>query len=330
MRDVADRAEVSVTTVSHVINNTRHVSDELSQRVITAMDELGYQPNILARSLRRGETKTVGVILPDSSNPYFAELARGIEDSSFEKGYSVILCNSDNSTEKERLYTKVLAEKQVDGIVMVPSTDSPESIIELLNRKIALVLVDRFVSDVDVDYVLVDNKSGGDIAVQHLIDLGHKRIGCVLGLKKVLSSDARLEGYRQALNRNGIAYQEEFVYQGNFQYKSGFEAAEKLLSKDNKPSAIFACNDLMAVGVVSNALERGFSIPDHLSVVGFDDIPLATYANPPITTINQPKYGMGALATEMLLQRMRNPQIETRREILDLKIVIRKSTAQFN
>jgi len=159
-------------------------------------------------------------------------------------------------------------EKQVDGIVMVLATDSPESVFELLNRKTALVLVDRFVPDLDVDYVLVDNKSGGEIAVQHLIDMRHKRIGCVLGPDRVFSSDARLEGYRNALRKNGIPYREDFVFQGDFQYKSGFEAAEKMLSMQNMPSAVFACNDLMAVGVVSNALEWGFSIPENLSIVG--------------------------------------------------------------
>lgn len=328
MRDVADRAGVSVTTVSHVVNNTRPVSDELHHRVSSAMDELGYQPNVLARSLRRGETHTVGVILPDSSNPYFAELARCIEDHSFEKGYSVILCNSDNNTDKERLYTQVLADKQVDGIVMVAAGDSVENINGLLNRGIHLVLVDRFIPEVQVDFVLVDNKKGAKIATQHLIELGHKSIGCIVGPKNVILSKERLEGYRQALIENGIPYRNELVIEGDFQYKDGFEAANKLLSVNVEPTAIFATNDLMAVGAVSSGLERGLSIPGQLSVIGFDNIPLASYANPPITTIDQPKSEIGALATEILLHRMGDPDIQPRVEILDPKIVVRKSTSR--
>ncbi len=327
MRDVAERAGVSVTTVSHVINDTRPVSEALRDKVRVAMVELGYQPNTLARSLRRGETHTIGIIVPDSANPFFAEVARGVEDASFECGYSVILCNTDNDLEKERLYTSLLVKKQVDGILFVAAGLSAENIQALQAREMPLVLVDRQVAGVDVDSVLTDNARGGWLATQHLIDLGHCRIGCVIGPSDLTPSAARSFGYRKALDEAGIQVDEALIVRGDFQYESGYEAASQLLSIPEPPSAIFACNDLMAVGVLSSALERGIQIPGELSVVGFDDVRLAVYANPPITTVKQPKYEMGVLAAQMLLERMHEPALKPRTELLETRLVVRHSTA---
>lgn len=327
MRDVAKRAGVSVTTVSHVINQTRPVSDELRGRVLAAMEELGYQPNTLARSLRRGETHTIGIIVPDSANPFFAEVARGIEDTSFEHGYSVILCNTDNDLDKESLYTNVLVKKQVDGILFVAAGLSAENIQALQGREMPLVIVDRQVPGVEVDSVLTDNTRGGWQATLHLIEFGHRRIGCIVGPSDLTPSAARVTGYRQALGESGIPYDEALIVKGDFQYESGYEAAHMLLTKDDPPTAIFACNDLMAVGALSNALEKGLEIPADLSVVGFDDVRPALYANPPITTVKQPKYEIGVLATRMLLERMRDPATPPRTRILDTHLVIRRSTA---
>ncbi|MCK4900317.1 MAG: LacI family DNA-binding transcriptional regulator, partial [Anaerolineales bacterium] len=237
MRDVAERASVSVTTVSHVINQSRPVSDELRGRVLAAMEELGYQPNTLARSLRRGETHTIGIIIPDSANPFFAEVARGIENTSFEHGYSVILCNTDNDLERESLYTDVLVKKQVDGILFVAAGLSAENIQALQKRGIPLVIVDRQVSGVEVDSVLTDNVQGGLLATRHLIDLGHNRIGCIVGPSDLTPSAARVTGYQQALNEAGISYDEVLIVKGDFQYESGFEAANRLLSMDDSPTA---------------------------------------------------------------------------------------------
>lgn len=329
MRDVAERASVSVTTVSHVINQSRPVSDELRGRVLAAMEELGYQPNTLARSLRRGETHTIGIIIPDSANPFFAEVARGIENTSFEHGYSVILCNTDNDLERESLYTDVLVKKQVDGILFVAAGLSAENIQALQKRGIPLVIVDRQVSGVEVDSVLTDNVQGGLLATRHLIELGHNRIGCIVGPSDLTPSAARITGYQQALNEAGISYDEALIVKGDFQYESGFEAANKLLSMDDSPTAIFAFNDLMAVGALSNALERGLEIPTDLSVVGFDDVRPALYANPPITTVRQPKYEIGVLATQMLLERMHDPTLPPRTHVLETQLVIRHSTAPF-
>ncbi len=284
MRHVAERAGVSVTTVSHVINETRPVSEELRQRVLAAMDELGYQPNRLARSLRRGKTHTFGMIIPDNANPFFAEMARGVEDTSFGQGYSVILCNSDGDLDKELLYTNMLAEKRVDGILFVAAGLSTERILDLQARQMPLVLVDRDLPNAAVDSVLTDNAQGGWLATRHLIELGHRRIGCIIGPSDITPSAERITGYRRALHESDIPVDEALIVKGDFQYASGYRAASQLLAMDAPPTAIFACNDLMAVGAISAALKAGSQVPADLSVVGFDDVRLASFANPPLTT----------------------------------------------
>ncbi|MEE8391967.1 MAG: LacI family DNA-binding transcriptional regulator [Anaerolineae bacterium] len=327
MRDVAEHAGVSVTTVSHVINETRPVSDELQQRVLVAMQELGYQPNLLARGLRRGETHTIGMITPDNANPFFAEVARGVEDTSFERGYSVILCNSDGDLNKELLYANVLSEKRVDGILFVAVGVSTEHIRDLQAQRMPLVVVDRDIPDVDVDSVLTDNARGGWLATHHLIELGHRRIGCISGPSDVTPSAERVTGYWLALDEGSIPVDEALVMKGDFQYESGYQAAHQLLSMSDPPTAIFACNDLMAIGAIRAALELGRQVPADLSVIGFDDVPLASFANPPLTTIVQPKYEIGTVATTMLLERMRDLDMPPHRRVLDTSLLIRQSTA---
>jgi LacI family transcriptional regulator len=327
MRDVAERAGVSVSTISHVINETRPVSDELRQRVLAAMDELGYQPNRLARSLRRGETHTIGMVVPDSANPFFAEVARGIEDTSFEYGYSLILCNSDGDLEKELFYTNVLTEKQVDGILFVAAGVSTEHICALQERHIPVVVVDREIPNVSVDEVLTDNARGGWLATRHLLELGHRRFGCITGPSNLTPSAERVTGYRQAVEEDGVPVDEVLIVKGDFQYEGGYRAARQLLAMDDPPTAIFACNDLMAVGAISAAVELGRKVPSDLSVVGFDDVPLASFTNPPLTTVVQLKYEMGVIATTMLLERMHDCDMPPRRRMLDTTLVIRQSTA---
>lgn len=327
MRDVAERAGVSVTTVSHVVNNTRKVNPETRDRVEQAMLTLGYHPNVLARSLRRGESHTIGIILPDNTNPYFAEVVRGIEDSSFSQGYSVILCNSDNDLEKERLYTNVLLEKQVDGVIFVAAGLSAKNIENLKKRGVPFVLVDRRVPETEADYVLGDNQGGGFLAANHLIELGHRAIACLAGPEGVKLSSERIAGYRQALQAADIPYNPGWVVEGDFQYQSGYDAAQRLFASQPAPTAIFACNDLMAIGVYRYAHEHGFNIPEKLSVVGFDDVRLAAYTNPPLTTIRQSKHEMGTLAARLLLERMARPDLAPRLEILNTQLIVRESTA---
>jgi LacI family transcriptional regulator len=328
MRDVAERAGVSVTSVSHVINQTRLVSDDLRERVLTAMNELGYQPNALARSLRRKETYTIGVIMTNSADPFFAEVTRGVEDACFEQGYNIILCNSDSDLDKELFYTNELIKKRVDGILFLAAGGkSTQHIRTMQERKTPLVVVDRYIPDLAVDTVLIDNARGGWLATHHLIELGHRRIGCITGPSDLTLSAERVTGYRRALQEAGILVDEGLIVKGNFQYETGYQAAQQFLTETKPPTAIFACNDLMAIGVINAAVKQGWQVPDRLSVIGFDDIRMAAYTNPLLTTVAQPKYEMGSIATTMLLERIHQQEMAPRQKLLDTHLVVRESTA---
>jgi LacI family transcriptional regulator len=328
MRDVAERAGVSVTSVSHVINQTRVVSGELRERVLNAMNELGYQPNALARSLRRKETYTVGVIMTNSADPFFAEVTRGVEDTCFDQGYNIILCNSDSDLDKELFYTSVLTKKRVDGILFLAAGGkSTEHIRTVQKRGTPLVVVDRYIPDIAVDTVLIDNAHGGWLATHHLIELGHQCIGCITGPSDLTLSAERVTGYRRALQEAGLRIDESLIVKGDFQYESGYRAAQQFLARPTPPTAIFACNDLMAIGAMNAAIKQGCQSPAQLSVIGFDDIRPASYTNPLLTTVAQPKYEMGSIATTMLLERIHNQDMPPRQKLLDTYLVVRESTA---
>jgi LacI family transcriptional regulator len=291
------------------------------------MEELGYKPNALARALRRQKSNTLGMIVPDSANPFFAEVARAIEDASFAQNYSVILCNSEGDLEKQQAYTNVLIENRVAGILFVAAGVSTELINDLSRRRVPLIVVDREVPGVEVDTVMTNHAQGGCLATQHLFDLGHRRIACIAGNSEVSPSAERLTGYQQTLKKNGLAYDEALVVKGDFQYESGYQATSYLLTLKAPPTAVFACNDLMAVGCISAASEFGLRVPDDFSVVGFDDVRLASFTNPPLTTISQPKAKIGTLATKMLLERLNDLDAPPRFERLDTQLRIRRSTA---
>lgn len=323
MKEVAERAGVSLTTVSHVINNTRFVSEGVTLRVKAAMQELDYRPNELARSLRRGQTNTIGLILPDSSNPYFAEIGQAIESYAFDSGYSVILGNTAGEIKKEDHYITVLITKQVAGIIFVATGDRTASVKELLAQNFPVVLVDRDLDDIQVDAVLLDNHQCGYIATKHLIELGHECIGLITGPFHLTPSADRIIGYKDALAEANLKCDDQLIIKGNFHPKSGYEAANMLLTLPNRPTAIFAVNDLMAMGVIRAAAEHGLKVPDDLAIVGFDDIELASYTIPPLTTISQPINEMGQIAVELLTERIDQPDLEPRRIIINGELVVR-------
>ncbi len=328
IRDVAERAGVSTATVSHILNGTRHVSDKLKERVRQAMVELNYKPNALARSLRQKKTCTLGIIVPDSANPYFAEVARGVEDACFDQGYNVILCNSDTDLEKEALYIKVLVEKQVDGICLVAaSSQTIEKYLDAAPQlQIPMVLIDRENPNIVADSVVVENTAGGIKAVEHLLSLGHQRIGCITGPPDLMNSQKRSDGYRQAIQQAGLPLDKSLVVEGDFRYEGGYDATKHLLSLTNPPTAVFACNDLMAVGAISAVVSLGLSVPEDVSIVGFDDIHLAVFANPSLTTVVQPKHEMGVMAAQILLQRIKEPDMPPNRHLLKTYLLARDST----
>jgi LacI family transcriptional regulator len=331
VRDVATRAGVSVATVSRVINETSPVSDKLSARVLAAVDELGYQPNRLARSLRRGETQTLGLIVPNIADPFFAEMARCVENAGTERGYSVIVCSADHNVERELFYVRLLSERQVDGILFVAAQLGKEQTRGVLNQGVPVVVVDRAMPGLGVDSVLVDNLCGGWLATRHLIELGHHRIACITTSLDTGPFVERYEGYRRALDESGLPVIETLVVRSPQAYdmhERGYEAACNLLSASELPTALFVCNDLMAIGALNAAADRGFQVPGDVSVVGYDDIYVASLVRPALTTIAQPVAETGALATSMLLERVRDPDLPPRNVVLEARLVLRGSTAR--
>ncbi len=325
LKDVAERAGVSTATVSHVINETRFVSDELKARVHQAMEELNYHPNAIARSLRRRSTHNIGMIVPDISYPFLAEVARGVENAGFELGYNVILCDSNGDLEREADYIQLLQEKKADGIVFVAAGESSSHVQALIEQGMPVVVCDRELAGVEVDTVIADNVGSGYQATEHLIELGHRRIGCIAGPPMLEISSKRVAGYRRALEQHGLPRREELMAQGDFRSRGGYEAMGELLTLDEPPTAVFACNDLMAIGAICAASQERLRIPQDIAIVGCDDIALASFTNPSLTTVAQPKHELGAAAVEMLVERIRDKSKPTTRRLLPTELVLRDS-----
>jgi LacI family transcriptional regulator len=324
MKQVAERAGVSTSTVSHVINQTRAVSADVRARVHAIIAELRYVPSAVARSLKSDRTRTLGLMVPDNANPCYAELIRGIEDTAFARGYHLILCNADDDQHKQVAYLRGLMEKRIDGLVLVAVEAGDELALLLREQRVPLVLVDRAVSGVAADFIETDQVTGGYVATRHLIELGHTDIGCVYG---PFPRTPRLDGYRRALLEAGIAPRPELQVRSDFTSEGGFQAFRQLLALEPRPSAIFACNDLMAIGGICAASEAGLRLPEDLSVIGHDDIAQAAYASPRLTTMAQPKYAMGERVAHMLLQRISNDELRLRQETRQATLVVRQSTA---
>lgn len=325
--DVARIAGVSTTTVSHVINKTRYVSEELVERVNRAVDELNYQPSNLARSLRTRSSGTIGIVIPDITNPFFAEVVRGIEDYCFKEGYSAFLCNSDGMPEKEYHYLNLLREKSVDGLVLVSSGDDQDSQEWLSKNDSPCVVIDRDVKIEGADAVLVDNRLGGYYAASHLVNLGHRSIGCITGPSQLTPSWQRRQGYTEALTDNGLEVREDLIVTGDFRSGSGHAGVIQLMAAEKKPTAIFACNDIMAIGAIAAARELGLDVPGDISIVGFDDIALASLIVPQLTTVAQPKRLLGKTGAKLLLKKIRHETGQGKNVVLKPELIVRQSTA---
>jgi LacI family transcriptional regulator len=329
IKDVALRAGVSVTTVSHVVNDTRHVSAKGRERVELAIRELGYVPNAMARSLKSNTTSTLGMLIPNSSNPYFAEIVRIVEDRCFGAGYTLVLCNTDDEPRRQSVYLQVLAERRIDGLIVVSTGDDDSLVTQLQGLRIPTVLVDREIADPSCDLVETAHMQGGLLAVRHLLSLGHKRIACLGGPEGLTPSEQRIEGWRMALAEAGnTPNADALLWRGAFTSQSGYEAMHAILRTEHPPSAVFVCNDLMAIGALRAAHESGVHVPDELSIVGFDDIELSAYTSPPLTTVAQPKERIGALAVDMLLERVSGKRRDARKVVLQPELRVRASTAR--
>jgi LacI family transcriptional regulator len=328
IRDVAKKAGVSVATVSHVINGTRKVAPETEARVRRAMEELGYQPNTIAQSLRKRITYAIGILVSDITNPFFATLVRGAEDAALEAGYSVIVCNSDEDPQKEDMYIRALWRRRIDGMLIAPTRDGTSSALqELVRRKLPFVFVDRKAKGIEADAVLSDNIGGAYLATKHLIERGHKRIGIVLGIPGATTTEERFAGYRQALNEEGVLCSDELVAWGDYRVEGGRAAAAQLLSLANPPTAIFSTNNQMTLGVLQELFLRRISVPDKVAVVGFDDSEWAEMVVPSLTVVAQDPYEIGYRAFELLLARLNSRNGSEPKEVrVPIELRVRGST----
>ncbi|MDA5317674.1 substrate-binding domain-containing protein [Vibrio cholerae] len=326
MKDIARLAGVSTSTVSHVINKSRFVSDEIAERVNNAAQQLNYAPSALARSLKMNRTKTIGMLVTTSTNPFFGEVVKGVERSCYHQGYNLILCNTEGDNQRMKASINTLLQKRVDGLLLMCSTLEGEK-LDVFDRypDIPIVVMDwgpiLFASDKIQDNSL----QGGYMAAKHLIECGHKEIGCITGPLIRHQAQMRYEGYKRALAEAGIAINPDWIVESDFECEGGYQAFEKLYQRGKLPSALFVSNDMMAMGVIQAASQRGLRVPDDLSLIGYDDVHIAKFMTPALTTIHQPKYRLGKAAVDTLLYRLENPDTTAQVVQLEPTLVVRNS-----
>ncbi|RXT02376.1 LacI family DNA-binding transcriptional regulator [Ammoniphilus sp. CFH 90114] len=326
--DVAKKAGVSIATVSKVMNNTGKISEATKKRVLEIMKEMEFQPSFVASALKGKSTYTIGLLIPDLANPFFAELARSIEDRGHNLGYNLVICSTDYSMEKESKYINLLKQKSVDGFILASGFENIQLVKELMEEKTPLAIVAREMPALEVDTVSVDNFLGGYLAASHLINLGHKEIAIIT--RDVWSNRERLRGYRQALLEAGIPFEEKIDVVEETSVECGRKMAGKFLSSARRPTAIFACSDSLAIGVFHAAREFGLKIPNDLSVIGFDDTPWAGASFPSMTTIAQPIREMGLAVTDLLVKAIKGEKETKQRLILLPKLIARESTVPYS
>ncbi len=325
-RDVARRAGVSASTVSHVLNATRFVSDDLRQRVRHAMDELGYEPNAVARSLKVNRSATVGLLISDISNPFFTELVRSVEDVAQANGYTVILCNTDENPANEETYLRELRARRVDGLLVTPTSGPHDYLGKLAHTRFPIVFLDRDAGSLPVPTVLLDNEAAAYAAVRHLLGLGHSRIEAVVGRPLISTTTERLEGYLRALGDADVAVDERLIVNGWSRIDGGAAATDTLMTLEERPTALFSGNNLMTIGALGALEAHGLVVPDDVALVGIDDFPWASVLRPQLTTVAQPTYELGSTAAELLLGLMRGTgQGHAQRVVLPGRLIVRES-----
>lgn len=328
IRDVARRAGVSVATVSRVLNGANVVAEATRERVLQAIAELGFNPNAVARSLIKRQSRIVGVVVPDIANPFFAEVARGMGDAAARLGYLVTLANSDLKGEKEIEYVRLFRSQRVDGLIYTSGTLTPglRAALCALGRPVALAAT--WDPEGAWPAVLVDSYAGARLAMDHLLDLGHRRVAVICGPQEdPVSGVPRWEGYRDAARARGLELAPPYVVFGDYRWESGYRAMQQLLALPDPPTAVAAASDLMALGAVCAALDQGLAVPGDLSVVGFDNIALSGAVRPALTTVAQPMYDIGYRAMERLARAIAGEAVEPGVEWIPPRLVVRASTA---
>lgn len=330
MKEVARRAKVSIGTVSNVITGSAGVSARLRRKVQKAIRELDYHPNAVARSLKVRQTKIFGMVVSDITNPFFPQIVRGAEDAARERDYVLVIFNTDDQLARERDILSVLRARRVDGILLVvgPDTGDVSHILQTQSAGTPIVCLDRIPAGVEADSVSVDNVRGARAAVEHLIAMGHRRIGIITGARTLQTARDRLEGYKEALQRAGIAIDADFIREGDFRMESGRQLGLELLSRQRPPTALFTANAMMGIGVLRALDEQGLRCPDDLALVTFDDLPVSEVFRPRLTAVAQPAYDIGYTAAQLLIQRLEGTLADDRPVHVTLKteLKIRESS----
>ena len=305
IKDVAKLAGVSTSTVSHVLNKTRFVREDTCERVKLAVRELNYRPSSIARSLKGQKTRTLGMLVTTSRNPFFAEVVHEVERRCYERGYTLFLCNTEGDIHRMEANLDALEEKRVDGLLLLCS-EVNDDVIKLLEaeRSVPIVVFDWGPESDNVDRIYDNSPYGARLATEHLIAMGHTAIGCVTGPKGRRSAEERVEGFRASMGDAGLHVHNEWIMEGDYECEGGVRAMQRLNDLAERPTALFVCNDMMAIGIISEASRLGISVPDDLSLVGYDDIYIARHAAPPLTTIHQPKGEIAAMAVDTLIDRL--------------------------
>ncbi len=329
MKDVARLAGVSTSTVSHVINNNRFVSDAVREKIEAAISELNYAPSALARSLKINQTHTIGMLLTASSNPFYSEVVRGVENSCYERGYSLVLCNTEGDEERMNRSLETLLQKRVDGLLIM-CTESHLPSEDILKRypSIPTVMMDWAPFEGDSDLIQDNSLLGGEQATAYLISRGYTRIACIAGPQDKTPARLRLEGYKQAMAAAGLPILPGYIINSDFEFQGGFNAMNQLLSLNPAPQAVFTSNDAMAVGVYHALYQAGLSVPQDMAVIGYDNIELARYMTPPLTTIHQPKDELGELAIDALIHRLADPGVSPQLLVLTPELIERASVGE--
>jgi LacI family transcriptional regulator len=324
MRDVARRAGVSKTTVSHVVNETRFVEEETKQRVLQAIAELGYYPNAAARSLTTKRTGTIGVVISDASNLFFGEVLLGIEDVLQPENYGLIVCNTDEILEREAHYLDLLLSQRVEGIIAAATSQRWAALAEAEVRHTPIVSVDRTFEGSEVPFAGVNNQHGAYLGAKHLIERGHRQIGIIAGFPRLSTMRERLAGFRQALEEHHLPLPEAWIVSSPL--KAGREATYQILSLPERPTALFINNNQLSVGVLRAVKELGLRCPEDIALVGFDDHPWAVVSDPPLTVVRQPTRELGQSAARMLFDLIQGQPPAKTRVILECELVIRQSS----
>jgi DNA-binding LacI/PurR family transcriptional regulator len=329
MRQIAERANVSIGTVSHVINQTAKVRPKLRDRVLEAVHSMGYQPSALAQGLRRNRTNMLGMVIPDITNPFFPGVVRGVEDVAFKRSFRVILCNADNDPSKEGAYVRELRSYHIAGLLIIPSAgaDIAGHLRAYASASVPVVCIDRVPDGWKGDAVLVANADGAYLATRHLIQMGHTRLAVITGPLRLTNASERLKGFMRALAASRIQIEPEFVEEARFDTETGYQAALRLLRMLPRPTAIFACNDLMAFGVLQAARELNLRCPEDLSIAGFDCLEFTKFTDPSLTSVYQPGYQLGATASRLLLQRVDGMRSAPKKIVLSTELNKRNSVA---